>query len=215
MSFTYAVALTCALCSPVHVTGAYAQAVVSWTEKQLGLRIERYAFLTPEGVAKIVDVADDDLEPAATLSTERVFVFKGGLTDRVRADTFFRAIVGKQTGATVYQLYARLRYSGEMRRFTVANYDDGGQPTGVPLIVADRRVECLYGNCGGIEDVAFTVPEETMRALAMRAAERPVQPWRVRFKAENGQDWTDDIAPAEAAGLLIAVDRYRRDHKLQ
>lgn len=62
------------------------------------------------------------------------------------------------------------------------------------------------------EVVAFDVPETFLRNLAQRAGERPVRPWRFRLKAKNGLDWTDDMAPAEAAGLLLAVDRYRSGH---
>ena len=214
MQHAYILAALVMMLTSVTPSAASAQASSGWTEKQVAQRAERYAALTPASVEKVVDVIDDDLEPTATLTTERAFTFKGSFTDRVRADSFFRAVVGKKTGATVYQIYTRLRYSGELRRFNFAHYDDQGEPISVPLTVADRRIECPYGVCGGIEDLAFEVPENTMRALATQANDRPVRAWRFRLKADNAQDWTDDIAPAEAAGLLLAVVHYRREHKL-
>ena len=82
------------------------------------------------------------------------------------------------------------------------------------LTINSGEVNCPYGTCVWWRDLAFEVPEEVLRAVAARAAERRVRPWRFRFKAEQGDDWTDDMAPAEVAGLLLAVDAFKQKHRL-
>ena len=135
-------------------------------------------------------------------------------TDRVRADSFLRAFIEKTSGRTSYQLYATITYTGQWRTFESGTFSTPAGPMGQPLTVIDHSVSCTYSVCVYIEVVALVLTESFLRQLAQRADERPVAPWRFRFKARDGEDWTDDMAPAEAAGLLLAVDRYRSGHKL-
>jgi len=193
---------------------ATAQVMTGWSDKQQAKRLEQFAKLTPDDVAKLVTTADDHLESVATLTTDRVFKTPGGFSDRVRADNFLRALIDKKSGRTIFQLYAQLLYTGEPRRFNGANFQLADSITSSPLTISNETVDCPYGVCMHEEHIAFEVPEALLRDLAARGEERPVRPWRFRLKAQNGEDWTDDMAPAEAAGLLIAVDRYRREHGL-
>lgn len=202
-----------ALSLPV-VPAAAAQTMAGWSDKQQAKRLEQFARLTPGEVAKLVTTADDDLESVATLTTDRVFKTPGGFSDRVRADNFLRALIDKKSGRTIFQLYAQLLYTGEPRRFNGANFQLDGSIANRPLTISNVTVDCPYGVCMHEEHIAFEIPEALLRELATRADERPVRPWRFRLKAQSGEDWTDDMAPAEAAGLLIAVDRYRREHGL-
>ncbi len=188
---------------------AQAQVWTEWSDKQQAKRIEQFAKLSPEHFARTSETQDDELEVLATIHTRDGYAFKGSFTDRMRADTFLRALIEKRSGAASYQLYARLSYSGEWRTFTSARYATSQGPVSAPLTAIDRDVSCQYGVCVYTEHVAFEVSEDFLRQLAERASERPVRPWRFRFKARSGLDWTDDMAPAEAAGLLLAVDRYR------
>ncbi|MEZ5687871.1 MAG: hypothetical protein R3E21_03645 [Caenibius sp.] len=188
---------------------AQAQVWTEWSEKQQARRLEQFARLTPEHFARTSKIEDDGLEVVATIHTRDGYTFKGGLTDRMRADTFLRAFVDKRSGSATYQLYAQLSYSGEWRTFSSALYATSQGPVSVPLTVIDRDVDCHYGTCVFTEHVTFPLPEEIVRELAGQADEHTVKPWRFRFKARSGLDWTDDMTPAEAAGLLLAVERYR------
>jgi len=192
---------------------AHAQAVSGWTEEQQAKRTILFASLDPQQIASQVTIKDDELESVARLTTETAFKFKGSFTDLTRADNFFRAILNKTTGRTTYQLYQHLTYTDE-RRFSFANYETPDGPVSATLTINSGEVNCPYGTCVWWRDLAFEVPEEVLRAVAARAAARPVKPWRFRFKAQQGDDWTDDIAPAEAAGLLLAVDAFRQKHRL-
>lgn len=188
-------------------TVSQAQAINGWTESQKAKRATRYALLTPEAVARLVVVQDDDLEPIARLSTERTFAFKGGFTDRVRADAFLRAFMVRKTGRTTFELYERLSYTGNSREFHSANYAGTDGPVAATLTISDTRLSCPHAVCIHDDTLAFEVPEALLRMIAARAT---ADPWRFRFKSRVGEDWTDDVSPAEIAGLLLAVDRYRR-----
>lgn len=187
---------------------ALAQATSGWTDKQLATRATRYTQISPDQVAAKVTIKDDSLESVATLTTEPAFKFKGGFTDRTRADSFLRALISKATGRTIYQVYARLSYTGD-RSFQSVNYENSTGPASALLTINSGTVDCRYGVCVWNRDLAFEVPEAVLRTIALRSSERPVRPWRFRFKASVGDDWTDDIAPAEIAGLLIAAEAFR------
>jgi hypothetical protein len=207
--------------SPINAVGgvnlsapATTQEMAGWSDKQQARRSEQYSSLASAHFEKSVVIEDDDLEQVATLHTQAGFKFKGGFTDTVRADSFLRAMVSKTTGRVIWQVYAILTYTGNSRRFGSANFQTAVGLATARLTVNDYRVECPGGICIHTDHLAFEVPEAVLRSIAERADQRPVQPWRFRFKSQAWFDWTDDIAPAEAAGLLAAVDRYRRERKL-
>lgn len=201
---------------PLH---AAPQVIFGWSESQQAKRISQFDTLTPEHFDRTSVVQDDDLEVSASIDTEAGFKFKGGFTDVIRSNTFLRALINKRTGETVYQVYARLNYSLEQRVFERVNFETPDGPMTVSLTVIARDAECQHAptlkyGCLHTEDVAFALPESFIRQLAARSAERPVKPWRFRFKSQKGIDWTDDMPPSEAAGLLLAVERYRQSRKL-
>lgn len=108
---------------------AAANEMVGWSDKQNAKRSEAYAKLTPEDFVRTAFIKDDDLEPVATITTENGYRFKGGIGDTVRSDPFLRALIDKASGAVTYQLYVRMSYTGEDRRFTLLN--SRRNPTGV------------------------------------------------------------------------------------
>ena len=73
--------------------------------------------LTSEGVASVVTIADDDLEPTVVLTTAKAWSSRGKFTDPVRSDNFLRAFVNKKTGTKTFQLYEQVTYSFEYRNF--------------------------------------------------------------------------------------------------
>lgn len=162
--------------------------------------------LTPEAVRDAMTISDDELETVATITSEKVWKSRGKFTDKVRSDNFLRAFIDKSSGAVRYQLYQEITYSGDWRRITSVNYATPNGPVSTPVASISREViSCDYGLCVYREVVGFDIPSDQLQAIA--ASYKPGQSklWRFRFKGQSGLDWEDRLAPAEAAGLLLAV----------
>lgn len=197
------------LTSAVLATAAHAQTKEERIEPSRG-QMAKLQALTPEQVATQVTINDDDLEPIATLTTERVYRSNGGFTDPVRSDNFLRAFIDKRTGTVRYQFYQSVTCNFIRRNFTTANYATPSGPIGVPLVsIANEVVVCPAGGCTYREVVGFDMSPELLVSIAASYAPGASPLWRVRFKAQNGVDWEDRMAPAEAAGLLLAVKAYQ------
>ena len=83
-------------------------------------------------------------------------------------------------------------------------------PSPIPLQrISSRVLTCAYGLCAREDHLAFVVPETVLRGVAATYRPGASVPWRFRLKAQNGIDWEDRLMPAEVAGLLIAVDRFK------
>lgn len=203
MKSTFA-ALTLALAAaPVFAEPIAGEEVIEPTDKQL----RQLGALTPESVERKVTVDDDSLEPFMTLSTERVWKSNGRFTDRVRADNFLRAFIGKRTGETRFQLYQVVTYSGDWRRFISVNYATADGAVGVEVTpISQEVVTCSYGLCVYREVVGFDMSRVLLERVASEYSPDRIDFWRFRFKGRGGLDWEDRIAPAEVAGLLRAVD---------
>ncbi|WP_114226593.1 MULTISPECIES: hypothetical protein [Sphingomonas] len=168
--------------------------------------------LTPAGVAAVVQVKDDDLEPTAVLDTSKAYFSNGAFTDRVRSDAFLRALVNKSTGAVTYQVYENVRYNYVARHFTSANIATAAGPMTVPVQPISFKVDACFATlCSYEEDVGFVVPEPILREIAASYKPSESTPWRFRLKS-SGLDWEDRLMPAEVAGLLQAVEAYQSRH---
>lgn len=169
--------------------------------------------LTPERVLADINVSDDDLDTVATLTSEKVWSSRGGLTARVRSDNFLRAFIGKTSGEVRYQLYQEVTYGDDWRRFSSVNYATPSGPARAEVNVITREVvTCDYGSCVFREVIGFDLSRELMEEIAAGYTPGNSTMWRFRFRGQNGLDWEDRIAPAEAAGMLLAVDRYLEQH---
>jgi len=181
------------------------QEVIEPSAKQMA-ELQR---LTPEAVAAAISITDDSLEVMATLNTSKAYSTKGKFTDPVRSDNFLRAMIDKKTGATTFQVYQMVRYTGDTRMFTSVNYATGEGPINAPVqTISNEVITCSYGLCVREENIGFLVPEAVLRGIAATYRRGASQPWRFRFKARQGFDWEDRIMPAEVAGLVLAVDRH-------
>ena len=173
--------------------------------------LARMQSLTPDYFRQSATLADDALEPIATITTDKGFSSHGRFTDRVRSDNFFRALVDKATGVTLLQLYAEVTYNFEWRNFTSASVLMSGRPKAIPLTVIDRKVvTCASALCTYKETVAIPLTENEVREIAAGWSAAGSRPWPYRLKATNGIDFEDAVMPAEAAGILQAVDAYRQ-----
>ena len=200
------VALT-ALSISVPANGADTELKREYSAKELA----RMQSLTPAHFRQTAVIADDALEPVATITTDKGFSSRGRFTDRVRSDNFFRALVEKATGVALVQLYAEVSYNFEWRNFTSASVLLAGRPKAIPLTIIDRKVvTCSSGLCSYKEVVAIPVTENEVKEIAAGWSAARSRPWPYRLKATNGMDFEDAIMPAEAAGLLEALEAYRR-----
>ena len=173
--------------------------------------------MTPDQFAAAADVKDDALETVATISTMRGWQQHDGLLGIVNDDGFFRAFIDKTSGETRFQVYHMVRYTEQHRaRFEVVNYETPDGPVSVPLIPIGRyRGSCrVYVGCAYLETFAFPVDEALLRTLAAKYLPGRVAVWKYRLKAKTGAERDEGFAPAEIAGILIAVDHYRAAHGL-
>jgi len=176
-------------------------------------QMQQLQALTPEAAQRAITISDDDLETVATITSEKVWKSRGKFTDRVRSDNFLRAFIVKASGKVRYQLYQEITYSGEWRQFTSVNYATPDGPASVPVVsISKDVVTCSSGLCVYREVVGFDIPAEQLAAIAESYQPGQSKLWRFRFKGQGGLDWEDRLAPAEAAGLLLAVREYLAEH---
>ena len=171
--------------------------------------------MTPESVAAIAQINDDELEPVVIISTENAYQSLGGFTDPVRSDNFLRAFIDKASGTTRYQLDQSVRYNVEWRDFTSAVFVVDSVPQSAKLTIIKRDVVGCYASmCSYEEIVGFDLDEPVLATIADRyvAGQSPL--WRFRLKAKSGIDWEERLAPAEAAGMLEAVRRWRATRQI-
>lgn len=175
---------------------------------------ERMARLTPADFQRTATLQDDDLDTEAVLTTEPGFHYRGGFTDRFRTDSFVRAIITKRTGMTMFQIYASITYGGDWRRYNSATYAMPEGPRPAEFTAISQNVDCTYGICSYFETVGFTIPEADLRRIAATYQAGSAPPWRFRFRAQSGHAWSEEMSPAEVAGMIAAVDAYRASHGL-
>ena len=200
-----AATLTCSMMLPAAAQERSSDEINVLSDRQM----RRQHAITPEQVANDIDIDDDDLEAVATLTTREAWTARGGFTDPVRSDNMLRAFVTKSTGRVRYQLYHEITYSTDWRRFETVNYLVDGAPVTAELTpIASDVVTCEYGACVHRELVAFDIPVELLEEIAALYQPGASPQWRYRLKARSGIDWDDHIPPAEAAGILLAVERF-------
>jgi hypothetical protein len=171
--------------------------------------------LTPDAVRAATTVQDDPLEHDATFSTEKAHREGWLLLKPDGHDNHLRAVVDKQTGRTRYEVRTKLRYWGTQRDYRSAHYaTDGGLQKADLTLTRHGQEFCSTNDlnfaCPLTKTIAFEVDESVIRAIAARYGAATQQPWGFKLKDDTGYDVTSGIVPAEAAGLLQAVDGYRR-----
>ncbi len=154
-------------------------------------------------------VIDDPLDIETVVSTERGFQTGKGLFRAPTNDNHLRAVVDKRSGATRFEVRQTLTYPGPVRGYGEVSYQSAQWPVAAPLTrIKDNTGHCFLFEAPEVcrEEVAFDVSESELR----RAAAAPAA-WGFKFKSDTGHEHRAAITPAEIAGLLKAVDAYRRD----
>lgn len=175
--------------------------------------------MTPEAFGAATAIRHDPLARTTTFSTEPGHV--PGRASPIRhllSDNHLRAVVDWRTGAVRYEVHQRILYWGaharDRRDYDVASYDtpDGVRVGGL-IEARDGESFCPnednWGRCALTRRIAFTVGAEEVRAIAARHGSGKAEPWTYRIAERAGRHWEDAILPAEAAGLLLAIERGR------
>jgi hypothetical protein len=170
--------------------------------------------LTPERVRTATTVIDDPLEFDATFSTEKAHREGWLLLKPDGHDNHLRAIVDKRSGQTRYEIRTKLRYWGTQRDYKSAHFATDGGVQKADLTLTRHGQEFCSTNdlnfaCPLTKTIAFEVDESVIRSIAAKYQASGQQPWGFKLKDDTGYDVTSAIVPAEAAGLLQAVDNYR------
>jgi hypothetical protein len=169
--------------------------------------------LTPEQVSARVEVRDDPLEDHVAFSTKPVHR-RGGVVDGVAvSDGYLVALKPRAGGEVRWRIRHDLSYAGP-RRDVVKVHVRGANGLLKIAPSAVRRWEdgCPDGlaTCAHHLSVEFEAPEHVVREIAAAYSPGAAVPVPVRFKDAHGQDVTVGLAPTEVAGLVRAVDGWRR-----
>jgi len=171
------------------------------------------ARMTPSQVADRVEVRDDPLEDHVTFSTRPV-IRKGSYKDGVSVhDGYVKAFKPRDSAATEWRVSHHLTFFGARRDVNLIHIRSGGKLLKIePATVRRWSEECSDNGvtCGQHMSVEFKVPEETIREIAAAYKPGDRTPWPVRFKDGHGRDFTVSLAPSEVAGLVSAVDTWKR-----
>jgi hypothetical protein len=175
----------------------------------------RLAAMTPEAFSAAITPKGDALEPAVTLSTEQGYhPSPRSPIAPLLTDNHLRALVDRESGAVRYEVHQSIRYWGARRSYVAVHYEGADGIVEKPLLAAHHSGdhcpnEDNWHVCSLSKRMSFEIGEDELRTIAARYAPGNAERWAFRLRDESGQDWHDAIVPAEAAGLLMAVDRYR------
>ncbi len=180
---------------------------------------ERLRAMTPEAFGATATLKHDPGARRTILSTEA-----GHVPSRVSpirhllSDNHLRAVIDWRTGAVRYEVHQRILYWGaharDRRGYAAASYEaPDGLRVGGLIEARDGESFCPnednLGPCAHTRHIVFSIGEEELRAIAARHRDGAPDPWAFRIAEPGGRHWEDAIVPAEAAGLLIALDRHR------
>jgi len=172
------------------------------------------ASLSPQDFADTVVVDDDPLKPVVMLSTQPGYTRGRSIEGAYAQDVHLRAVVDRNTGSVKWQVWHDLVNVRGHKNVVAVHYQQAGSMAAADPLAVDRWLdECPptdgIGSCNQFTRVAFELPEDVVRdvAASYRAGSR--EPWRLHFKDVSGRDVTGGIAPAEAAGLVQALDSWR------
>lgn len=173
------------------------------------------AKLSPTDFASKVRIVDDPLEPAIVLSTQDGYTRGRAIKGAQANDVHLRALVDRETGRISWQVWHQLSYMGKRRNLESVHYLTGGTLEQSDVMAVENWLDQCpptdgIGSCNQVMKVGFELPESTVREIAGAYRAGQQTPWRLRFKDSNGRDVTGGLAPAEAAGLLHALETWRR-----
>lgn len=171
---------------------------------------------SPADFARQVSIADDPQAPAVVLSTHAGYTRSRAIEGARADDVHMRALVDRRTGAVSWQVWHDLVYVSGRKDVTAIHYKAGGEPRQAqPLPARHWQDGCPpvdgMGFCNQASRIGFELPEAVVRDIAAAYRQGSRQPWAIRFTEADGRDVAGGLAPAEAAGLVQALDEWRRE----
>lgn len=172
------------------------------------------ASLSPQDFADAVTVHDDPREPVVMLSTQPGYTRGRSIEGAYANDVHLRAVVDRDTGSVTWQVWHELINVRGHKDVVAIHYRQGNSLASASPVTLDRWLdECPptdgLGSCNQFTRVAFELPEHVVHEVAASYQAGSREPWRLHFKDLSGRDVTGGIAPAEAAGLIKAVNSWR------
>lgn len=170
------------------------------------------AALSPADFADQVQVTAE--QGSVVLSTRlgyaRARAVRGAHVDEVH----LRAVVDRVSGKVTWQVWHDLVTVRRHRSVVAVQYSSGGElQTARPTVIDHSHGQCPPtdgpGFCNKITRIGFELPENTVREVAAGYAAKSRAPWLVHFRDAAGRDVVSGLAPAEAAGLVAAVEAWR------
>lgn len=177
----------------------------------------RVAALPADHFARAVEVKDDQLEPYVSFSSRKAHKGRHALGAGTEGDLHLTAHLDRNSGAMSYRVWHEITNTDAPRELTRVHYRAAGKVTQANLSVASHwESNCVPQETGGQCDqrirVAFDLPEQVVREIAAGHEQGSRQGWAFRYKDAQGSDIDGVLAPAEAAGLIHAVDAWRAGH---
>lgn len=174
----------------------------------------RLAAMTPESFRAAAATDDDPLEFDAVISTERGYRRGKPAKGTIDSDAYLRAVIDKRSGVARYEVWQDIRYFGPRRSYGTVHYAAGAGIERMPLAIARHGADLCpnaetNGECVLTKTMAFPIDTALLRDVAERYRAGDADGWRFKLKDETGSDVVSTIMPAEAAGLLLAVDDYQ------
>jgi len=175
---------------------------------------KRLTAMTPAQFHAATLTRDDPLEFETTITTERGYRRGKAAKGTIDSDTYLRAVIDRQSGATRYEVWQEIRYFGPRRSYHAVHLEGGDGLARMPIAIARHGGDLCpnaetNGECVLTKTIAFSIDEPLLRDLAARYRSNGAQDWQFKLKDQGGLDVVGAIVPAEAAGLLLAVDAHR------
>lgn len=160
---------------------------------------------------RTMELKDDDLEIAATLST---FKAHGPQNPQWPRFEFIKASIDKKTFRTTYAIHATHTYEhSEFYTFTNVKFQTPSGPQAAQLLRTGQKVDCSMryergGKCRYMESVAFLIEEDLFKQIASTFNPETNNKWRFRLSSANGEDLDRDLLLAEFNAVLAHTDKY-------
>jgi hypothetical protein len=173
------------------------------------------AELSSADFAGSVQIGDDPAGGAVVLSTREGYSHTRAVKGAHATDIHLRALVDRESGSVTWQVWHDLVTVRGHQGITAVHYSLGGRPrTAQPIKTEHWLGDCPpadgLGMCSRFTRIAFELPERAVREIAASYDQGSRRAWQFRFQDASGRDVTSGIAPAEVAGLIKALDTWRR-----
>lgn len=172
------------------------------------------AALSPTDFASRVRISDDQAGGTVVLSTRDGYVRARVVRGAHVGDVHLRAVIHRASGRVTWQVWHDLVTVSGHKDVLVVQYISGGLRRSVRPIVVDRSLgQCPptdgAGFCNRITRIGFELPGHVVGELAAGYQTASRAPWPIYFRDSSGKDVISGIAPAEAAGLIAALEAWR------